>query len=111
MRFPTLCARMAHLCLHAALGAFVRRGERAPLRWNLAHDLAVDPLLRAAGLIVGATLPNAELPPGASAEEYYALLPEDMRPDDMWCDLSDPPPPPESPIAGNFFTTFSRLSM
>lgn len=102
MRFPSLCARMAHLCLHAALGAFVRRGAREPLRWNVAHDLAVDPLLRAAGLNVGAALFSAELPPGASAEEYYELLPEGTRPDDLWCDLTDPPPPPDAPPAGNF---------
>jgi predicted metal-dependent peptidase len=102
MRFPTLCARLAHLCLHAALGAFVRGGTREPLRWNVAHDLAVDPLLRAAGFNVGATLPSAELPPGASAEEYYELLPEGTRPDDLWCDLTDPPPPPDAPPAGNF---------
>jgi predicted metal-dependent peptidase len=102
LRFPTLCARLAHLCLHAALGAFVRRAAREPLRWNVAHDLAVDPLLRAAGLAVSAGLPAFELPPGASAEEYYARLPEGVRPDDAWCDLTDPPPPPDAPIAGNF---------
>jgi predicted metal-dependent peptidase len=102
LRFPTLCARMAHLCLHAALGAFVRRASREPLRWNVAHDLAIDPLLRAAGMNVGASLPHAELPPGASAEEYFALLPEGTRPDDAWCDLADPPPPPDAPPAGNF---------
>ena len=102
MRFPTLCARLAHLCLHAALGALVRCGTREPLRWNVAHDLAVEPLLRAAGLHVGATLPSAELPPGASAEEYYDLLLEGTRPDDLWCDLTDPPPPPDAPPAGNF---------
>ncbi len=102
LRFPMLCARLAHLCLHAALGAFVRRDAREPLRWNVAHDLAIDPLLRAAGLAVSAGLPSFELPPGASAEEYYALLPEGLRPDDAWCDLADPPPPPDAPIAGNF---------
>jgi Putative metallopeptidase domain len=102
LRFPLLCARMAHLCLHAALGAFVRRSTREALRWNLAHDLAIDPLLRAAGLAVSAGLPSFELPAGASAEEYYTLLPEGLRPDDAWCDLADPPPPPEAPIAGNF---------
>src|SRR6185312_9530367 len=102
MRFPTLCARIAHLCLHAALGALARRGTREPLRWNVAHDLAVDPLLRAAGFNVGATLHSAELPPGASAEEYYELLSERTRPDDIWCDLTDPPPPPNAPPAGNF---------
>src|SRR5580692_12523936 len=39
MRFPALCARVAHVCLHAALGAFVRRAERDTARWNVAHDL------------------------------------------------------------------------
>ena len=102
MRFPTLCARMAHLCLHAALGAFVRRGMREPLRWNVAHDLAVDPLLRAAGFNVGATLHTADLPPGASAEEYYELIEEGTRPDDLWCDITDPPPRADAPPAGNF---------
>jgi len=100
--FPLLCARMAHVSLHAALGAFVRRATRDALRWNAAHDLAVDPLLRAAGMAVGAGLPAFELPAGASAEEYYALLPEETRPDDAWCDISDPPPPPDAPVAGNF---------
>jgi predicted metal-dependent peptidase len=105
IRFPLLCARLAHLCLHAALGAFVRRTTRDPLRWNLAHDLAIDPLLRAAALTVSAMsqrAPSFELPPGASAEEYYALLADGMRPDDAWCDLADPPPPPDAPPAGNF---------
>lgn len=102
LKFPALCARMAHLCLHAALGAFVRRGTREPLRWNVAHDLAIDPLLRAAGFVVGATLPALDLPPGASAEEYFGLLDEGIRPDDAWCDLTDPPPPPDAPPAGNF---------
>src|SRR5580692_9449171 len=102
LRFPLLCARLAHLCLHAALGAFARRAAREHLRWNVAHDLAIDPLLRAAGLSVSAGLPGFELPRGASAEEYYALLPEGLRPDDAWCDLADPPPPPDAPPAGNF---------
>ena len=102
LRFPSLCARIAHLCLHAALGAFVRRAERDAPRWNVAHDLAIDPLLRAAGLIVGVDLPSLDLPAGASAEEFYARLPEGTRPEDPWCDLSDPPPPPEAPPAGSF---------
>lgn len=103
MRFPTLCARLAHVAMHAALGALPRRGPRDPLRWNLAHDLAIDPLLRAASMPVGAPLPFAELPPGASAEEYYAILPEGARPDDLWCDLCDPPPPDgPPPIQGTF---------
>lgn len=97
LRFPALCARLAHLALHAALGAFARRAARAPHRWNVAHDLAVDPLLRAAGLAVSAGLPSADLPEGASAEEHYARLPEEARPADEWCDLADPSPPPDAP--------------
>ena len=48
--FPALVARIAHVVLHAALGGFARRGQRPLARWNLAHDLAIDPLVRAAGL-------------------------------------------------------------
>jgi predicted metal-dependent peptidase len=102
LRFPALCARVAHVTMHAALGAFVRRGQRSPLRWNVAHDLAVDPLLRAAGLHVGAALPEVTFAPGASAEEVYLLLDEDARPHDAWCDIADPPPPPDAPPAGTF---------
>lgn len=103
MRFPTLCARLAHVAMHAALGALVRRGSREARRWNVAHDLAIDPLLRAAAMPVGPPLPSDDLPKGASAEEYYAILPEGTRPDDLWCDVSDPPPP-EGPttIQGTF---------
>src|SRR5262249_6581336 len=95
---------MAHLAMHAALGAFARRGAREERRWNAAHDLAIEPLLRAANMGSGSTLVSAgiDLPPGASADEYYALLPEGARPDDLWCDLSDPPSNVVAPPAGTF---------
>ena len=48
--FANLVARVAHVALHAALGGFARRGVRPLPRWNLAHDLAIDPLVRASGL-------------------------------------------------------------
>ena len=99
--FPSLCARLAHIALHAALGGFVRRGEREPGRWNLAHDLAIDPLVRGSGLPLGLPPPPDDLPPGSSAEEIFPVLPESSRPGDDWCDLcdvptSDPPPPEAS---------------
>ncbi len=65
--FPQLCARVAHVVLHAALGGFARRGSRPLPRWNLAHDLAIDPLIRAAGL---------ESDYGI-ADEVVSVLPED----------------------------------
>ncbi len=103
MRFPALCARLAHLSMHAALSALLRRGEREARRWNVAHDLAIDPLLRAASLPSGIELPPIELPRGASADEYYALLPEETKPDALWCDLCEPAPvDAPSVIAGTF---------
>jgi predicted metal-dependent peptidase len=100
--FPALCARLAHLALHAALGAFVRRGERDPGRWNLAHDLAIDPLVRGAGLPLGLPPPPDEVSPGTSAEQIFDALPAGARPGPEWCDISDPPAseeasPPEAP--------------
>ena len=96
--FPSLCARIAHVALHAALGGFVRRGDREAGRWNLAHDLAIDPLVRGAGLPLALPPPPDEVPVGSSAEQIFPLLPEGCRPGDDWCDLcdvasSDPLPP------------------
>jgi predicted metal-dependent peptidase len=103
--FPALAARLAHVALHAALGGFVRRGEREARRWNLAHDLAIDPLVRGAGLPLGLPAPPDELPPGSSAEDIFAVLPQGAAPGDDWCDLSDAPtpdePPPEAPAGAS----------
>jgi predicted metal-dependent peptidase len=103
-RFPSLCARLAHVSLHAALGAFGRRRGREPRRWNVAHDLAIGSLLDAAELSVGLTTMGAmrELPAGASAEAYYDLLDEGVAPDALWCDLSDPEPRTDAPPDGQF---------
>ncbi len=92
--FMSLAARLSHLALHAAFGAFARRRERAPGRWNLAHDLALEPLLREAGLPSAAGAVPEWLRGGMSAEEVYEALPEDASPAPEWCDLSDAPPRP-----------------
>lgn len=91
-RLPALCSRLAHVSLHAALGAFGRRGERDPGRWNAAHDLAIEPLLAAADLSVANTieLGRGPLAAGASAEAHYEQLPEGSEPQALWCDLFDP---------------------
>jgi predicted metal-dependent peptidase len=101
MPFPSLCARLAHVALHAALGGFARRGARDAARWNVAHDAAIDPLLRGAGLGAGLPLISGEFPAGASAEEIFPLLPEDARPAAGDWDLADPPMPerPDAPAA------------
>jgi predicted metal-dependent peptidase len=73
---------VAHEVLHNALGHHARRGHRNPQRWNVACDLAINPILLDAGFTLPASrlLPGdgaySDLPAGKSAEEYYELLPE-----------------------------------
>jgi predicted metal-dependent peptidase len=87
---------LAHEVLHCALAHPGRRGVRDAARWNVACDLAVNPLLVQAGFALPASrlTPGegtyAHLPPGQSADAYYALLgpvhqpapSDDVRPGD-----------------------------
>jgi predicted metal-dependent peptidase len=74
---------LAHEVMHCALAHHARRAGREPGRWNVACDLAINPLLEAVGLTLprGRLLPGAgtysDLPAGKSAEEYYARLADD----------------------------------
>ncbi len=68
---------LAHEALHCALGHFQRRQHRVKQRWDVACDLAVNPLLAGEGL---APPPDALLLDeftGMSAEEIYPCLDED----------------------------------
>jgi len=67
---------LAHEALHCALQHFARRQHRIKHRWDVACDLAVNPLLVADGLTPppGALfLPDFE---GMTAEEIYPLIDE-----------------------------------
>jgi predicted metal-dependent peptidase len=78
---------LVHEVMHCALAHFARRAGRDLTRWNVACDLAVNPILLDAGfqLPSGRLVPGearfAHLPPGKSAEEYYAILPVPAGPD------------------------------
>ncbi len=68
---------LAHEALHCALRHFARRGHRVIHRWDLACDLAINPLLMADGMT---PVPEALYIPqyeGMTAEEIYPLLEED----------------------------------
>ena len=73
---------LAHEVMHCALAHPARRQGRDPERWNVACDLAVNPLLVRAGVVLPPSrlMPGegtyADLEPGKSADEYYARLPE-----------------------------------
>jgi len=74
---------LAHEVMHNALAHHCRRGDRDPVKWNIACDLAINPLLTNSGF----TLPKGRLMPGEgryaavaagqSAEAYYAVLSPD----------------------------------
>jgi predicted metal-dependent peptidase len=69
-----LAATLAHEVLHPGLQHHTRRNGRAPRRWNMACDYAINPILVEAGL----TLPKGVLLDrrfhGMSAERIYNLL-------------------------------------
>lgn len=65
---------LAHEALHCALGHFARRGHRIKRRWDLACDLAVNPLLAAEGLTPPLEALILDLYAGMAAEEIYPCL-------------------------------------
>lgn len=66
-------AVLAHETAHCALLHPYRRGERDPLRWNIAADGAVNALLEADGFILpGNHVPSAPL--GMTTEELYEQI-------------------------------------
>ncbi len=74
---------LAHEALHCALAHFARRQHRVKHRWDLACDLAINPLLIGEGL---KPPPNALLVPGfedMTAEEIYPCLDENDEQETM----------------------------
>jgi predicted metal-dependent peptidase len=71
--------------MHGALAHHARRGPRDARRWNVACDLAVNPLLLDAGF----TLPASRLVPGEGA---YKDLQRGKSAEDYYSDLPDEPP-------------------
>lgn len=75
---------LSHEVMHNALGHPCRQGGREYGLWNVACDLAVNPLLHEAGFTLPADrlMPGEgryqHLLPGKSAEEYYAALASDQ---------------------------------
>ena len=73
---------LAHEVMHCVLAHPARRAGRDAGQWNVACDLAVNPLLVSSGFILpaGRLMPGegeyAGLPAGLSAEAYYARLPD-----------------------------------
>lgn len=76
---------LLHEVLHLALDAFPRCGSRKPMRWNLAHDFAINQLISESDFNEGfLKLPETFAPlldprfKGLPAEEIYDQLPSDL---------------------------------
>jgi predicted metal-dependent peptidase len=65
---------LAHDALHCALSHFARRGHRLKHRWDLACDLAINPLLIDDGLKPPPDILMIEDYKGLTAEEIYPLI-------------------------------------
>lgn len=68
---------LAHEALHCALSHFARRHQRERRRWDLACDLAINPLLIAEGLTPTPEALYLEPFTGMTAEEIYPCLDQD----------------------------------
>lgn len=67
---------LAHEALHCALGHFARRQHRVRHRWDVACDLAINPLLAGEGLKPPPAALMIDAFAGMSAEEIYPCLDE-----------------------------------
>ena len=86
-----LCSSaIAHEVMHCVLEHISRRIAREPRRWNQACDFAANPILKDAGLPLGAGWLYNPGYVGKSAEEIYTMLPEDDGGDDPLCDIQQP---------------------
>jgi predicted metal-dependent peptidase len=72
-----LCGVLAHEVLHPGLQHHVRRGNRTPVRWNMACDYAINPLVVDAGLSLPEGILLEDRFRGMSAERIYNLLVEE----------------------------------
>lgn len=82
---PSLaCFRLRHLAAHVAFGHHLRRGNRDQETWNLATDLAINPLLQLGQQDKIGDMPDAfDLPSGKTAEWYYAELQQQDKQEDQ----------------------------
>jgi len=84
---PELVGLLAHEVMHCVNKHFSRRSGRDASDWNIAADLAINPLLTESGFTLpdGALIPGEgqyrNFEPGRSAEEYYAQLQASKQPD------------------------------
>jgi predicted metal-dependent peptidase len=71
---PQVQFALAHEALHCALGHFARRGHRVRRKWDIACDLAINPLLVDEGLVPPVEAFVLDVYRGMAAEEIYPCI-------------------------------------
>jgi predicted metal-dependent peptidase len=73
-----LCGVLAHEVLHPGLQHHLRRGHRSPVRWNMACDYAINPLVIDAGLSLPKGILLEDRFRGMSAERIFNVIAEEQ---------------------------------
>ncbi len=92
---------LAHEALHCALGHFARRGHRDKRRWDLATDLAINPLLLAEGLTPPPNAVVLDHFKDMTAEEIYPYIEENPEQEPMDRHLYDETESPTDSSSGS----------
>jgi predicted metal-dependent peptidase len=71
---PQVQFALAREALHCALGHFARRGHRVRRKWDIACDLAINPLLVDEGLVPPVEAFVLDVYRGMAAEEIYPCI-------------------------------------
>lgn len=84
---------LAHEALHCALSHFARRYQRNKVRWDMACDYAINPMLIQEGLIPPPGVLIDERYAGMTAEEIYPCVERQDQRDNQDQHAWDPPDP------------------
>lgn len=68
---------LVHEVMHCVFTHMSRRGSRAPRKWNMAGDYAINDIINQAGFVLDKNWLHSAAYVGMSAEHIYDLLPED----------------------------------
>ena len=68
---------LVHEVMHCVFTHMSRRGSRAPRKWNMAGDYAINDIIKQAGFVLDKNWLHNPAYVGMSAEHIYDLLPDD----------------------------------
>lgn len=73
---------IVHEVLHCAMAHHARKGDREHMKWNMACDYAINPIVKESGFVLPSDCLESPSYADMSAEQIYPLLPESDGPGD-----------------------------